>query len=102
MKEKIEKELLKYYIEKENLKSSNNPKDKVRLNIIDTIIKRIKFINIIAKEEDYEKIIKFEKRLLNKNFTNNIESLNSLYILKYLEYNKFLTKVSNENNILIY
>lgn len=94
MKEKIGKELLKYYIEKEKLINSINPRDKVRLNIITTIIKRIKFINIIANKEDYYKIIEFEKYLLNKNFTKNINNINALYLLKYLEYKKFLNKIS--------
>ena len=94
MKEKIGKELLKYYIEKEKLINSINPRDKVRLNIITTIIKRIKFINIIAKKEDYYKIIEFEKYLLNKNFTKNINNINALYLLKYLEYKNFLHKIS--------
>lgn len=103
MKEKIEKELLKYYIEKENLKNSIDKKDIVRINIIETIIDRIRFINIISQREDYEKIIEFEKELLDKNFRKNIENLNSLYILKWLEYSKFLNRVSNnKKKLLVY
>ena len=103
MKERIEKELLKYYIERENLKNSLDKKDIVRLNIIDTIIKRIQFINKVSKQEDCAKIIEFEKRLLDRNFTKNIDELDSLYILKWLEYNKFLNTVSARNKkVLLY
>lgn len=101
MKEKIEKELIKYYIEKEKLINSTNKKDMVRLNIINTIINRIKFINFVSKKEDYEKIIFFEKQLLDKNFAKNIDNLDALYVLKWLEYNKFLNKVCNNRKKLI-
>ena len=94
MKDFIKKELISYYIEQEKLKTSFNSKDKVRLNIINTIIKRIKFILKVSKYEKIDKIIEFEKILLNNNLNKNIDTLDQLYILKWLEYSKFLDRVS--------
>ena len=96
MKKQIEKELLNYYIKKNKLEDSNIEKDKVKLSIIKMMIKRIKLILKLSKFVEIEKIIKYEKILLDKNYNKNLGSMDGLYVLKWLEYSKFLDRVSNK------
>lgn len=96
MKKQIEKELLNYYIKKNKLEDSNIEKDKVKLSIIKMMIKRIKLILKLSKYVEIEKIIKYEKILLDKNYNKNLGSMDGLYVLKWLEYSKFLDRVSNK------
>lgn len=97
MIDSIKKELLHYYIEKEKLTNSTNGKDKVRLDIVNLMIKRINFILKVSKYENIKKIIYFERELLSKNFSKNLDTIDQLYILKWLEYSKFLDKVERVN-----
>ncbi len=96
MKKQIEKELLNYYIKKNKLEDSDIEKDKVKLSIIKMMIKRIKLILKLSKFVEIEKIIKYEKILLDKNYNKNLGSMDGLYVLKWLEYSKFLDRVSNK------
>ena len=61
------------------------------------MIKRINFILKVSKYENIKKIIYFERELLSKNFSKNLDTIDQLYILKWLEYSKFLDKVERVN-----
>ena len=100
MKKQIEKELLYYYVTKNKLIDSNNTKDKVKLNIINMMIKRIKVILELSKFVEIEKIIKYEKILLDKNYNKNLGSMDGLYVLKWLEYSRFLDRITIKLNTL--
>ena len=92
---KLKKELIYYYIEKEKIKKNKTYKDKIRLNIINMMIKRIKLIIKLSKYVDVNKIINYENKLLNHNLSKNLD--NKLYILKWIEYSKFLDRITNKN-----
>jgi hypothetical protein len=100
MKKQIEKELLYYYVTKNKLIDSNNTKDKVKLNIINMMIKRIKLILKLSNYVKIEKIIRYEKILLDKNYNKNIDYMDGLYVLKWLEYSRFLDRITIKLNTL--
>lgn len=97
MKKKLQKELINYYIEKEKIKNSNNSKDKIRIKVINTIIKRIKLILKLSKYININKLVKYENKLINKNLSKNLDNIDKLCILKWLEYSKFLERITNKN-----
>lgn len=97
MKKKLQKELINYYIEKEKIKNSNNSKDKIRIKVINTIIKRIKLILKLSKYININKLVKYENKLINKNLSKNLDNIDKLCILKWLEYSKFLARITNKN-----
>jgi len=98
MKKQIEKELLHYYVTQSKLVDSKNNKDKVKLDITNMMIKRIKLILKLSKYVNIEKIIRYEKILLDKNYNKNIDSMDGLYVLKWLEYSKFLDRITIKLN----
>ena len=100
MKKQIEKELLYYYVTRNKLIDSNNTKDKVKLNIINMMIKRIKLILKLSNYVKIEKIIRYEKILLDKNYNKNIDYMDGLYVLKWLEYSRFLDRITIKLNTL--
>ena len=97
MKRKIKKELIHYYIEKEKYKDSKTHYGKIKLNIINMMIKRINLILKLSKYVSINKLIKYESKKLNSNLSKNLENKNQLYILKWLEYSKFLDRITNKN-----